>query len=78
MGMPAKWTRGFKSDPAVLELVDTLRKAVETGQVRAVGLVIITPTLDVECQSAGDHDLVRKRLLAAGLIELSQKLIAPK
>lgn len=76
MGMPEKWTRGYRPDPAVLELVENLRKAVEAGQVRAVGLVIITPTLDVEGQTAGDIDGVRKRLLAAGLIEVSQQLLA--
>lgn len=76
MGMPDQWTRGYRPDPAVLELVDSLRKAVEAGQVRAVSLVIITPTLDVEGQTAGDIDGVRKRLLASELIATANKLLA--
>jgi hypothetical protein len=78
MGMPKQWTRGYQPDPKVLELADNLRVAVESGRVRAMGLVVITPTLDVECQTAGDIDLVRKRLLAAGLIEAAQKLLSDK
>lgn len=76
MGMPDRWNRGFRPDPDVLELVENLRKAVDTGRVRAVSLVIITPTLDVEGQTAGDIDGVRKRLLAAELIATANKLLA--
>lgn len=77
MGMPEKWTRGYKPDPTVLKLLDNLRLAIESGQARAVSVVVITPTLDVECETAGDNDLVRKRLLASGLIGLSHKLLNP-
>lgn len=76
MGMPEKWSRGYRPDPTVQKLVDDLKQAIEEGRVRAVALVAITPTLDVETMTAGDIDAVRKRLLAAGLIEVSQRLLS--
>lgn len=76
MGIPEKWNRGYRPDPKVIELAEGMRKAIDSGRVRAIAAVVITPMLDVEMQTAGDIDDVRKRLLAAGLIELSQKLLA--
>lgn len=75
MPMPEKWTRGYRPDPAVLKVIDDLREAIAKGRVRALGVVTVNPMLDVECRTAGDEEIVRKRLLAAGLIELSQKLL---
>lgn len=78
MGMPDKWIRGYRPDPAVLKVVEDLRAAVESGQIRAIAVVIINPMLDVECRCAGDSDKVRKRLLHSGLLELSQKVLSDK
>lgn len=75
MGMPAKWTRGYRPDPAVLKLIEELRLGVEAGQIRALGVVIITPLLDVQGQTAGDIDEVRRRLLAAGLFQEAHRLL---
>lgn len=74
--MPAKWTKTPKPDPKVLALIDSLRRAAEAGEIRTLGLVTVNPMLEVETAIAGDDDLVRKRLLAAGLIEISQKLLS--
>jgi len=76
MGMPEKWGRGYRPDPKVLELIDKVRHAVERGEARAIAVVLITPQLDVEGDVAGDIDQVRKRLLAAGLTEVSHKLLS--
>ena len=76
MVMPNRWTKTPRPDPAVLEIIDALRKAAEAGEVRSLVVVTVNPMLDVEMAKAGDDDPVRTRLLAAGLIEVSQKLLS--
>lgn len=76
--IPERWLRGPKPDPAVLELIDLVREAAATGQIRAIAIITIDPQLNVETSKAGDHDLVRKRLLAAGCLEVSQVVLSPE
>lgn len=75
---PDRWFKNPKPDQAVIETIVALLQAAETGQIRAVAIVTIDPQLNVETSKAGDHDAVRKRLLAAGLIEISQVLLNDK
>lgn len=75
MGIPERWQRGLKPDLKVVSLVSSLHDPAAQGQVRAIGVVTVDPLLNVEFSVAGDIDPVRKRVLAAGLIELSQKLL---
>lgn len=79
MAIPERWNRNPRPDPAVLALLATLQKAAERGEIRAVAIVTLNPTLQVEKVSAGEIDEtgVRKRLLAAGLIEISSTLLKP-
>ena len=75
--IPQRWQRP-KPDPEVIRLLELVKEAVERGQVRAIAIVTIDPMLNVETSKAGDIDLVRKRLLAAGLIEISHTLLNDK
>lgn len=72
--MPARWMKGLKPDPSVLEFVKQLEAAAKRGQIRAITAVIITPTLTVEDSTAGDLDNVRQHLLVGGLFKAANKL----
>lgn len=78
MGMPDRWIRNPRPDPAVLDLIEQLRDAASKGLIRTIGVVTVDPMLNVETNQAGEDDPVRKRMLAAGLIELSQKILSSK
>lgn len=78
MSLPDRWKRGLRPDPEVIRLLGDLREAAERGEIRAMAVVTVDPTLRVEGSSAGDHEDtgVRKRLLAAGLIQVSNTLLS--
>lgn len=80
MALPEKWKTAPRPDPAVLELLSSLNQAAVRGEIRALAVVTVNPQLKVESSSAGDDEEsgVRKRLLAAGLIEVSNTLLSPK
>lgn len=73
--LPERWRKGLRPDPEVLHLVDVVREAIIKGQVRGIAIVTIDPQLDVEICLAGCDDLVRKRLLAAGCMEVAHKVL---
>lgn len=73
--MPDRWNRNPRPDPEVLALIESLKQAAEDGKIRGLVAVTVNPMLNVEKATAGDNDLVRKRLLAAGLIEVSNQLL---
>lgn len=75
MGMPDRWLRGPRPDPKVLALIELLKISAEKGQIRALAVITVDPNLNVETCHVGDIDQVRKRLLAAGLIEASHQLL---
>lgn len=75
MGISDRWMRGPRPDPEVLNLIDAVKQSAETGQVRALVIVTVDPLLNIETAVAGDIDLVRKRLLSAGLIEACHALL---
>jgi hypothetical protein len=76
MGMPDKWARNPRPDPLVVKAAHNLQHPVAEGQVRALAIVTIDPMLNIETAVAGDIDPVRKRILAAGLIELAHKILS--
>jgi hypothetical protein len=76
MGMPDKWSRNPRPDPAVVQVAHNLQHPSAEGQVRAIAVVTVDPMLNVEAAVAGDIDSVRKRILAAGLIELAHKILS--
>lgn len=63
-------------DPSVIELLDQIQTAARSGLVRAVSIVIVTPTLQTEEESAGAGDPVRKAVLLGGLAKAQHKLIS--
>lgn len=75
--IPEQWNRRLRPDPEVLELLAQLTEAAERGEIRALAVVTVNPLLGVEKSKAGDEEEsgVRKRLLAAGLIEVSNTLL---
>jgi hypothetical protein len=77
MAMPEKWTRGYRPDPAIVELIEELMAAALRGEIRSIAVVTINPMLELDRTVAGTEDEtgVRKRLLAAGLIEVSNTLL---
>lgn len=78
MGMPDRWNKNPRPDPAVIELAASLKEAAERGEIRSLAVVVVNPMLEVEMTVAGieDESGVRKRLLAAGLIEVSHTLLS--
>lgn len=77
MALPDRWAKGLRPDPAVLDLIELLRVSAASGQLRTLAVVTVDPLLNVETAKAGDCDLVRKRLLAAGLFEAAHKIVRP-
>lgn len=75
MGMSERWAKGLRPDPAVLELIELLRISAEKGHIRTLAVVTVDPLLNVETAKAGDCDLVRKRMLAAGLFESAHAIV---
>lgn len=67
----------MRPDPEVLELLANLTRAAENGLIRALAVVTVDPLLAVAKSTAGDEEDsgVRKRLLAAGLMEVSNALL---
>jgi hypothetical protein len=75
MTMPARWGKGPKPDPSVVDLLEGLLREAKTGKVRSLVVVTINPMLEVEIGMAGDSDSVRKRVLSSGLSEAAVRLI---
>lgn len=74
MVQPVQWRRSPKPDERVVKLTHAADEAAQRGEVRLAGVVLITPTLEVECEVAGDLDPVKRDLLIGGLVRLIRKI----
>ena len=77
MAMPDRWAKGLRPNPDVLDLLELLKASALSGKLRTLAVVTVDPLLNVETAKAGDCDLVRKRLLAAGLFEAAHAIVRP-
>lgn len=73
--MPARWRKGPRPDPDVIQLVDKLAEAAREGRVRALVVVTVNPLLEVESAEAGDLENVKKHLLMGGLSAAKHRLL---
>lgn len=74
MNQPMQWRRQPKPDVEVLKLAEQVSEAAQLGQIRAIAVATINPTLEIECDCAGDMDPVKKTLLIGALTQLIHKL----